>query len=165
MDWLDSQPPGRRRLYSLFLALVLLTLPCYAAGLFLLAFGTPPPPDNPAPVMTALPTATVLTPTAEPTFGRIPTSPPASAPNFATDEPEPVATPIFATLLPGTVLAETATPVALPTLTEVPTIPAVTETATEAPTVETPPPPATEPATPEPPTTEPPTEPPTPSTP
>src|SRR5262245_24955697 len=114
MDWLDSQPPGRRRLYSLFLALILLTLPCYAAGLFLLAFGTPPAPENPAPAMTEEAPLTP-SPTASPTYELPPPVTVPSAPVRPTEEePEPVATPIVEVSPSPSVLAVTVTPPPLP---------------------------------------------------
>lgn len=40
-DWLDRQAPGRRRLYSVFIALALLTIPCYASATLLWFFDIP----------------------------------------------------------------------------------------------------------------------------
>ena len=40
-DWLDQQAPERRRLYSVFIALALLTIPCYASATLLWFFNTP----------------------------------------------------------------------------------------------------------------------------
>lgn len=88
-DWLDQQPPGRRRLYSLFLAIVLLTLPCYAAGFALWALDVPGASMLPfGPRETALPTATVTATAAI----EEPDSPPPEAPPEDDDEDEPEAT-------------------------------------------------------------------------
>ncbi|MCE7938930.1 MAG: hypothetical protein DYG90_10180, partial [Chloroflexi bacterium CFX6] len=46
-DWLERQPPGRRRLYTAFIAITLLTVPCYGLGMLLL-FLNAPPADGPA---------------------------------------------------------------------------------------------------------------------
>lgn len=89
--WLEAQPKGRRRLYSGLIALALLTLPFYAAGLALRLLDVGPPP---APVTLATAEATV---TASPTIGLrlLPTvaPPPTWTPGFEPDQPEePAAT-------------------------------------------------------------------------
>lgn len=69
-DWLDRQPPGRRRLYSVFIALALLTLPCYAAGAALWALNVPgggaPMVGEPEASATAAEAAPTALPTAAP---------------------------------------------------------------------------------------------------
>jgi hypothetical protein len=59
--WLDEQPAGRRRLYSLLLAVILLTLPFYAAGLALLLAAPPDPGISGLPTAVAGPATVVPT--------------------------------------------------------------------------------------------------------
>lgn len=150
--WLDAQPKGRRRLYSGLIALSLLTLPCYAAGLALrlLDVGPPPPPT----VSLATAEATV---TASATIGLklLPTvaPPPTWTPGFDPDLPEePAATldPSLPTVDPALASAtpEAGGPVATPSETApLPASPTPPEATAEPATAE--------PATPEPATSEP----------
>ena len=75
LDWLDAQPTPRRRLYSVLIALLLLTIPCYMAGIGLLALSGPdddqeivaPPDQEPVSgVSTPQPTSTSAAPTSLP---------------------------------------------------------------------------------------------------
>lgn len=161
VDWLDAQSPQRRRLYSLFLAILLLTLPCYAAGLFLLYFGAPMAPRDGIPLDTPPAWSTVqVPPSTMPTTTEVPREgPPAEEPAspvpatpMRTLPPQP--TILIVTATPGTVEPTITTPPTLALISPTPP-PATTELpATAAPTTAAPP--TGEPATPEPPATDPP---------
>jgi hypothetical protein len=133
-DWLDRQAPGRRRLYSVFIALALLTIPCYASATLLWFFNTPggtsistqdatSPPDSDAEATLSLPTDEAEELPASPL-------PPTRAPQREKDaEPEPTLAP-RPTLPP----VQTATPFTVPT----PILrasPSPESTATEPPTL------------------------------
>lgn len=109
LDWLDSQPPPRRRLYTVLIALCLLTVPCYAAGLGLLAFSggrDAPPPGLPA--ATSAPASSESPEVPEspaPTRGpaAAPTDPPIATPSptiVERSEPTPDMAPIILTAPP-----------------------------------------------------------------
>jgi len=122
-DWLDRQPPGRRRLYVVFLAIILLALPCYALGGLLLWFNTPPTTPQ------AVPTAGVASVTPAPS-DTIEPGIPTRAPRPTEPPTRPVIPTAVPTLASPTVLpSETATAVATPTPTAAPTT-AVPPTAT-----------------------------------
>jgi hypothetical protein len=131
-DYLDRQPPARRRLYSVLIAISLLTLPCYLLGFVLLAFSTASPvaPDQNLPT-TAAPA---------PTFTAMPAAPP-TAIERATREPELQWT---ATL---ELAAPTATGTESPTLTPAIATPTLAASATLVPGSPTPPPASPAPAT------------------
>ncbi|MFN2115791.1 MAG: hypothetical protein ACK2T6_08745 [Anaerolineae bacterium] len=123
-DWLDRQPSSRRRLYSLLIAIILLTLPCYAAGILLLVLSDAEP--SPAvPTVEPLPTAmTPIVGTADPdqmaptpVQRQVTSTPTEDAAGTPTPTPRPVLPEI--TTIP-TLLAATATDTALPTALPVP---------------------------------------------
>lgn len=158
-DWLDAQPPNRRRLSAALLGIILLTLPCYGVGGAVYLMSAPPAPGGPAadgatPTTAAtaadsIPAATEAPPpteadddsTAVPTIVRRATitSGPVLPPAAPTDTP--VATPFAPsatppptdapTLAPTIPVADTATS---PPPTDAPTIAAPTDAPTAAPT-------------------------------
>lgn len=144
--WLEAQPQGRRRLYSGLIALSLITLPFYAAGLALslLAVGPPAPP-------VALATA-APSPSASATIGLhvLPTvaPPPTWTPDLQPDEPDepaatldpglptvdpalasPAASPLPSATEAGPTTAPTAPPTALPPTAEPTALPSAEPTA------------------------------------
>ncbi len=159
--WLNRQPPGRRRLYIGFIALILLTLPCYCLGSLVLFVNTPPSSPEPVPTagiasVTPQETATEpasATPRARPSIER-PTLPPpltdqpTRLPSLPPPSPTatPIETPTLAlppTPLPtNTLPLPTATPPPAPTATSVPptTPPPPTNTSAPAPTATAEPP-------------------------
>jgi hypothetical protein len=143
-DWLDKQPPGRRRLYSLFLAIVLLTVPCYAAGFALWALDVPGAsmlPFGPRETAVATATATATAEDAEPD------SPPPVRPTADEDEDEPEPSdpppPVPTTPAPQPSATTIVFPTIVPRLaTETPPPSATPLPPTNAPTATDPPPPA-----------------------
>jgi hypothetical protein len=132
-DWLDRQPPARRRLFSLLIAVILLTLPCYAAGVMLLVISgaepsaAVPPVEQPASVTTpmagtASPFEMAPTPVERQSSGTV--AAPTDAPTLITRPLLPQIT-IIPTLFVATETAESEAPTALPvpTATVPPTIP------------------------------------------
>lgn len=143
-DWLDQQPRTRRRLYSLFIAIILLTLPCYASGVLLLVISdAEPAPAVPTvepgaapttmvgtanPDMAASPTAIRRRPTrpvlaASPTAARPVLPPPTGVPTLilATDTPV-----VPATAVPIPTATEPPTEAPAPTNTRVDFVPIIT---------------------------------------
>lgn len=143
--WLEAQPIGRRRLYSVLVALTLVTLPCYAGGLALRVLDVRPPAapervptQDPRPTPTASATSRIIpTVAAPPTWTAV-------WPPEEEGEPEPeTATPD-----PAAPTSEGPTPEASPAEAATATPAAPTAGPTEAPSAE----PTAEPATGEPPT-------------
>lgn len=149
-DWLDAQPPDRRRLSTALLGIILLTLPCYGVGGAVYLMSAPPAPGGPA--------ADASTPTSAATAAQV--APPlteAPRPTDADDDSPPVPTVVRrATITSGPVLpaAPTDTPVATPFAPSA--TPPPTDAPTAAPTV-----PSADTATSPPPTDAPPTDVPT----
>lgn len=138
-DWLDRQPSARRRLYSLLIGVILLTLPCYAAGVLLLVLSDAEPAQ---PVPTVEPLPTYQTPIA--------------AGTVSPDDMVATAVQRRATETPGAPLAAPTIALrpVLPQITVIPTLVWPTATELVAPATALPVPSATQP-----PPTEPPVEP------
>ena len=124
-DWLDAQPPNRRRLSAALLGIILLTLPCYGVGGAVYLMSAPPAPGGPA--------ADNATPTVAATeVDGVPTATDAPPPTEAEDDAPIVPTVVRrATITSGPVLPPAApsdTPVATPFA------PSATPPPTDAPT-------------------------------
>src|SRR5512142_255069 len=110
MGWFAGVTPRQRRLYTIFIGIIALTLPCYCAGLGALALA---PTNRPSAVVTATPKAITATPgvstaTLPPnaTLGPTPTQwIPLTPTNTATGQP--TATPTL-TLTPSATSTATA---------------------------------------------------------
>ena len=123
VDWLDRQPPKRRRLYGFFIAVILLTLPCYASGLVLLALCDASPPTLPTVEPGRAPTAIVRPAerglAASPTAIQRRATPSPAITIEPTSPLRPVLAPI--TVVPTLVIIVTETPQAPRTAVPVPT--------------------------------------------
>lgn len=157
VDWLDAQPEPRRRLYGALIALMLLTVPCYAVGALMLAFTDPvAAPTGPPPASPGAATATgTLEPEGVPTLGE-PSESTSAAPTAVRrggeGEPAPTATALVpepsATPAPSATSEATPTSAALATASPTAIIAPPPEQPSETPTA----PPASPTAIPVPPT-------------
>jgi hypothetical protein len=150
-SWLAAQPPQRRRLYSLLVAVILLTVPCYAAGIAMLALAPAPGADgSPAAVTTEAPAAASAIPAmpaATPVMREILSPPRTDVIRIESVTPAPPTATEPATGTPEYVVV-TEPPTLAPTVdwsspSPAPPTALATIAATEMPSVETTEPPAT----------------------